>query len=312
MMRDHCRRRHERPPHRRLGRLGSQRAAADIHQFQDHRGQNELHRQFHLAARGDDDVGPRHEGVVHHRQQVGKIDPLGIGEADDDEAFVRRRYVARRERIGSVDGGHALKVDMCLRELRTDVIHVIRHAPQNGVDHGFRRIPAGFLVAMQLLNPFQIDDGDDTDGQIRVLRDIDLRRDHRAVQSFVEQEIRVPGDRLPLGKGSRLLLERLRFLFVVQIAADLAAPGFTVSLEQRLQFLEEIVLRAEVTEMRVAPGGGIRHFHFHRFTVVAMEGIALDHGGFDAFAAKNPAERARDRRRAGSGRTGDRDDGVFG
>src|ERR1700733_4465645 len=45
-----------------------QHATADIHQLQDHRRQDQLHGQLHLAARSDDDVRPRHERIVHHRQ----------------------------------------------------------------------------------------------------------------------------------------------------------------------------------------------------------------------------------------------------
>jgi hypothetical protein len=49
------------------------------------------------------------------------------------------------------------------------------------------------LVAVELLNPLQVDDGHHADQQVRVLGDVDLGRDHRAVQAFVKQQIGAVG-----------------------------------------------------------------------------------------------------------------------
>src|SRR5471030_3215436 len=117
------------PPKCRSARKDTARlgAALAVHELQDHGRENQLHRQFHLSARRDDDVRPRHERVVQHGEQVRQVDPLGIGEADHEEALVGARDVARDERVRGVDRGHALEIDMRLRELRHDVIHVIGH-----------------------------------------------------------------------------------------------------------------------------------------------------------------------------------------
>lgn len=54
--------------------------------------------------------------------------------------------MTRGKRIGNIDGGHALKVDMGFGKLRTDAIYVIRHAPQYSVDDGLGGICARFLA----------------------------------------------------------------------------------------------------------------------------------------------------------------------
>ena len=147
---------------------------------------------------------------------------------------------------------------------------------------------------MQLLDPLQIDDGHDADGQIGVLRHVHLRRDDGAVQPFVEQQIGVPGNLLPVGERARLLIERFRFLVVVQVAADLPAPALAIAAKQGLELLEHVVLRAEVAVMLIALRGGFRHLDLHGFAVVAMKGVAFDQGGSDAFAPEYPIEGARD------------------
>ena len=197
-------------------------AAAGVHHFQYHRSQDQLHGQFHLAAWRNNDIGPGHEGIVHHRQQVGKVDSLGVGKSNDDETLVGCRNVPRGKRIGCIDGGNALEIDVRLRKLRTDVIHVVRHAPQDGIDDGFGGVAARLLVAVELLNPFQIDDRNDTDGKVGVPRDVHVRRDDGAVQALVKQQVGIAGNLLPFGKGPRLLLEWFRFPFIVQVTADLA------------------------------------------------------------------------------------------
>ncbi len=48
------------------------------------------------------------------------------------------------------------------------------------------RVAAILAVAMQLLDPFQIDDGNDADLEVGMLGDIDLVGHHSAMQAFVE------------------------------------------------------------------------------------------------------------------------------
>jgi hypothetical protein len=161
-----------------------------------------------------------------------------IGEADHDEALVGRRDVAGGEGVGGIHRGNALKIHVGFGELRTDVIHVVGHPAQDRVDHRLGGVAAGLLVPVQLLDPFEVDDGHHADGEIGMPRDVDLRSHDRAVQPLVEQHVGTLGNLPPLGEGARLLAERLRLLLVVQIASNLAAAALAISPEQLLQFLE--------------------------------------------------------------------------
>src|SRR3546814_12692906 len=55
-------------------------------------------------------------------------------------------------------------------------------------------------VALELLDPFQVDDRRDADQQIRVRGNIDLITDERTMQAFIKQQIRIRRDR----KSTRL------------------------------------------------------------------------------------------------------------
>ena len=116
-----------------------------------------MHGQRHLAAGADDGVGARHERVLQHRQQIGEVDPLRVGEADHQHALVGARHVARNERVGRVHRRHALEVDMRARKLRADVVHVVGHAPQDHVGHRLGGVAAERAVPVQLLDPFEVD-----------------------------------------------------------------------------------------------------------------------------------------------------------
>ena len=105
---------------------------------------------------------------------------------------------ARDERIGGIHHRHALEVDVGARELRADVVHVVVHAAQDHVGHRFGGVAARRLVAMQLLDPFQVDHRSHADQQVDVPRDVDLVGHDGAVQPFVEQQIRVRRQLLPL------------------------------------------------------------------------------------------------------------------
>jgi len=48
--------------------------------------------------------GREDEGIVYHRQQVGHVQTLRIGQTDHDETFLRQRDVAHDEGVGSVHG----------------------------------------------------------------------------------------------------------------------------------------------------------------------------------------------------------------
>eukprot|EP00825_Cyclidium_porcatum_P031217 TRINITY_DN3303_c0_g1_i2.p3 TRINITY_DN3303_c0_g1~~TRINITY_DN3303_c0_g1_i2.p3 ORF type:complete len:236 (+),score=39.47 TRINITY_DN3303_c0_g1_i2:172-879(+) len=207
--------------------------------------------------------------------------------------------------------GHALEIDVGARELRAEVADVIRHAAQDGVGDRFLRIAAHFLVAVQLLDPLQVDGRHDADAQIDLLGDIDLLIGVGAVQAFVEHQVGRRGDLLPGRESARLLPERLRLAGVVQIFADLASAVPAVVDEQILQFFQQVGAGAEVAEVSIA-GLFLRlHFGPHAEAVVAMEGVALDDLGIEALAAEDVLEALHHRAGAGPGRAGDGDDGVF-
>ena len=121
--------------------------------------------------------------------QIGEVDAARIAEADHDQGLAGGRYPARDERIRGVDDRHALEVDVGLGELRADDMHVGVHAAQDRVGDGFGRVAARGAVAMDLLDPFEIDDGHDADLEVGVAGDVDLVRLHGAVQALVEQKV---------------------------------------------------------------------------------------------------------------------------
>jgi hypothetical protein len=59
-----------------------------------------------------------------------------------------------------------------------------------------------------------------------VLGDVDLGRDHGAVQAFVEQQVGVGGHVFPGREGAGLLFVGRGLLGVVQVLAALAGAGF--------------------------------------------------------------------------------------
>ena len=70
-------------------------------------------------------------------------------------------------------------------------MHVVGHASQ---DHGrrrFRRIAANGAVPVNFLDPFEVDDRHHADQEIDEPRDVVLIDLQAAVQTLVEQEIRV-------------------------------------------------------------------------------------------------------------------------
>ena len=189
---------------------------------------------------------------VDHVQQVLEVDALGLGKADHHHALVGRGNVARDEGVGGVDHRHALEVDMRVHELRADVVHVVGHAAQDGVGHRLGAVAALGLVAPEFLDPLQVDDRHHADQQVGVPGDVDLGRDHGAVQAFVEQQVGAVGHVFPGREGARLLAVGRGLLGVVQVLAALAGAGFGVVAKQRLQLVEQVVLGAEVAEVLVA------------------------------------------------------------
>ena len=67
--------------------------------LKDERGEDELHRQVQLVARADNGVGPRHEALRDHREQIGKVDSARLGKPDDEHGFVGGRNPAGDERV---------------------------------------------------------------------------------------------------------------------------------------------------------------------------------------------------------------------
>ena len=76
--------------------------------------------------------------------------------------------------LRGVDHGHALEVDVRARELRADVVHVVGHAAQDRVGHRLGGVAAHALVAVDLLDPLEVDHRHHADQQVGVARDVDL------------------------------------------------------------------------------------------------------------------------------------------
>jgi DNA-binding transcriptional LysR family regulator len=127
-----------------LARL--QLGVASFDQPQDHRGEDELHREIHLPPGAHDRVRTGHEGVVEHCQKVGEVDSARIAEPDDEHGFVGRRYGSGNEGIRCVHDGDALEVDVGARELPADVVQVVGHPSQDGVGDVLGGVPADLLV----------------------------------------------------------------------------------------------------------------------------------------------------------------------
>ena len=201
---------------------------------------------------------------------------------------------------------------MRLRELRTDVVHIVRHAAQDRVDHRLVRVAAVALVAVQLLDPLEVDDRHHADEQVGVAGDVDPDAlvDDAAVQSLVEEQVGARLDVRPGGEGAGLLLVGLGLLLVVQVLAQLSLARLPVGAKQRLQLLEEVGIRTEMADLAVAPLVRFLDELAHLEPVETVEGVALDDLRLDLLAAEDVLERVGDGGRSGARRPGDRDDRV--
>src|SRR3546814_9264904 len=108
-------------------------------------------------------------------------------EMEDGQTFVGQRNFAGRKWIAGIDQRYPLEVDDSARELRHDEIHVFRQAAQERTGDLLRAIATLIGVALELLDPFQVDDRRDADQQIRVRGNIDLITDERTMQAFIKQ-----------------------------------------------------------------------------------------------------------------------------
>ncbi len=160
-------------------------------------------------------------------------------------------------------------------ELRADVVHIVGHAAEDGVDDRFLRVAACTLVAMQFLNPFEVDDRNDADEKVDVARGIDGLRDDGAMQPLVKEQIRSQGDVFPRCEGSRLLPAEPTLFRIMKVLACLRDPGLAVDAQESLDLCEEIRFGTEMAEGGVS-GCVLRLILAHLGAVVAMEGVALD------------------------------------
>jgi hypothetical protein len=127
---------------------------------------------------------------------------------------------------------------------------------------------------MDLLDPLEVDDRNDADLKIAMLGEIDLVGDHASMQPLVEKHVAV-AELFPVGEGARLRDVALRFLVVMDIVAGLACALAPVFLEDAFQDLEFVRFRVEMCEIAASIlfRGDLR---LHRFTVVAVKGVAFD------------------------------------
>ena len=189
-------------------------------------------------------------------------------------------------------------------------MHVIRHAAQDGVGNRFRRIAPCRLVAMDFLDPFQIDDRNDTDLEITMLGKIDLVGHRTAMQAFIEQEIGVL-EFFPTGEGAGRCAVAFPLFSVMDVVAGATGPAATIFLENAFQQFEFVRFRVEmgkVPAIRLFFG----NLRFHPFTVEAMESVTLDEGCCHLLAGKDLAEGLLDGRGSRAGGACNGNDGVLG
>src|SRR5262249_59995550 len=106
---------------------------------------------------------------MDHREQVSKVNASWLGETDDDHRFIGGWYPPRGKRIRGIDRGYPLEVNIRCGELRANIVHIVRHSPQDQIHDGFHRIAARRTVTLDFLDPFEVDDRDDSDLQVWVL-----------------------------------------------------------------------------------------------------------------------------------------------
>ncbi len=158
-------------------------------------------------------------------------------------------------------------------ELRADVVHEVGHPPEDGVGHGLRRVAPRGLVAVDLLDPLEIDDGHDADEKVGIACHVHLVGGHSAVQPLVEQEVRFGRNILPRRECAGRLLVRDSLFIVVEVLAVSATAVDSVVAEQRLKLFEQVGGGTEMAEGVVARRGLLGHPLRHRGAVVAVEGI---------------------------------------
>ncbi len=90
-----------------------------------------------------------------------------------------------------------------------DAMHVGVHPAQDRVGHRFGGVAALGLVAVDLLDPFEVDHRHHADLQVGVLREVHLVIHHRPVQALVEQQVAIVLERRPVGEGARRRAQNL-------------------------------------------------------------------------------------------------------
>ena len=167
------------------------------------------------------------------------------------------------------------------------------------------------FVAVDFLNPLQIDHRHDADLEIGATRSVDRFGDDGAVQPLVEQQFGILRQILPGRESAGRPTVGFRFRHVVDVMPRASGPLLAVFAEQGLELVEQVGAGAEVAEIDVALAHLFGHRLLHAGAVVAVERVAFDEGGDYALAAKNLIERPSHRGGAGARRTGDRNDGMF-
>src|SRR5260370_344250 len=120
-------------------------APFQVHQPKDHRRKDELHRQTHLSARYHNIVGPTHPRVVQDGDEIPENDSLGVRKSDHYQRLIGSRDIHGDEGIAGIYRRYPLKIDMGAAELGADVVHVVGHAPQYGLDHRILAVAAYML-----------------------------------------------------------------------------------------------------------------------------------------------------------------------
>ena len=190
------------------------------------------------------------------------------------------------------------------------MLHVVFHAPQDGrCDVRFLVAPIA-RIAMYFLDPLEVDDRNHADEQVGKLGDVALFGDHGAMQSFVEQHVRVLRKIFPFGERAGGATVQCSLFLVVHIVTTFTRSRLAVLLEEATEIAKQVGLGAEMTDVFTAlfcRGNRVAHL----CAIVPVVTVALDDRGADVESPEDMFEGGLDRRSPGAGGAGDGNNWVL-
>ena len=128
--------------------------------------------------------------------------------------------------------------------------------------------------------------------------------------AFVEQQIAARFQRFPVGEFARLYAQFFAVFGIVCILTMDAIAAFAIGFEKGLKFLEVIAFGAKPGKVAATAARFVKQCGELPLGI-APEPIAMNNGRLNVQAPENEFERMTDRRQAGTGRSGDGDNGML-